>query len=420
MKTIGIILLCLSAVGFLGLFLLTYANEAQNNVDEVTLSAKTELECTNNPFKGEVLLVTFVDKPLAFHCEVKPSEKIPEGYLPAPTEFKWSVSSGKIETKNDRCFWKDASSGVQTIKVEGSLTYLPPKKTGLFEAAKPKIEIPFQAHMKCLFPVDVGNKMSGYINQFPIGTYPDPTDPKDLNKATIPSRIKNNIEAYTPPSLYYKVTPETFFLNVFDNYRLGDFDLDPHFKDMTYPRYIAVHPKVLKKMDLLKRLMNSEGVKVTKFNIIYLYRSPNYNLTARDKDGNKSLKSAFSSHMYGRAVDFIVDENHDWVIDDLNEDGKIDIADARKLRSYVDMLDNHLLKEDRSMVGGAFTYYHHDFWERGDYVQTPYVHMDVRAHTREDGSLIRDEFPDTIGITRKQNPYKQKKPIPPLPFSNNQ
>ncbi len=162
--------------------------------------------------------------------------------------------------------------------------------------------------------------------------------------------------------------------------------------------------------------MAEEGYNVSKFKFIYAFRCPAYNRGARSRDGEDTLKSAFSMHMYGKAVDMIVDEDDDLVIDDLNRDGKISVDDAKVLFQLVHKLDKRLREQGSDLIGGRGWYYHHDYYERGDYAQTPYVHMDVRGFTRDDGTLIWWPGKDKIGITKEENPYRVKKPAPPYPW----
>jgi hypothetical protein len=376
----------------------------------------SKIRCLNNPFYGEALLITTVDQPLRFQCDIDIHPSVPENYAQTRIDFNWSVTSGTIQKTENTCVWTNPSPGLQTIQVKGKVTYESTQTGGLFSSKPEDIVFPFQSHLKCLMPIQADMDKSAKINGFEIGKYPNPLDPFDLRAASNPDRIKNNYTTYLPPTLFYEVTPETYFLKIFDQYALGEFDLDPRFSDLNYPRYIAIHPKILRKLSLLRTLMNEKGVPVSKFNLIYGFRSPHYNLGAHDEDGDKTLKSSFSIHMYGLALDIIVDEDHDMVIDDLNKDGRIDHDDAMELRKYVDELDRTLRDQGSDLVGAAFTYRHHDYWERGEYAQTPYVHFDARGFLREDGTLIRGAYADKIGITRRDNPYRIMKPIPAYPF----
>jgi uncharacterized protein YcbK (DUF882 family) len=384
-----------------------------NTPPDIRQTVQATIRCESETFQGEAVLVTHLDKPLEFRCNVDTSSiYIENGYIPAPAEYQWSAASGQIHAKGDQCSWSDPHPGLQTIHASGTLVFLPPS------TSKPKIICQFSASLACMVPLKADRIIGGKINGFEIGVYPDPYNPADRKKAGAPERILAHADIYSPPKLFYIVTPETYFVRIFNDYTLGEFDLDPRFIPLDYPRYIAINPKLLQKMDLLHRQLIADGVYVSKFKIIYGFRSPAYNIGSWKKDGDETLKEPFSAHMYGLALDFIVDEDNDYVIDDLNRDGKIDFRDAQVLLRAVDKVDNQLLAQRSDLVGGAGYYYHHDFWERGRFVQSPYVHMDIRGHTREDGSLIRWTGKDTIGVLSMKSPYRHQSSLPPHPLLN--
>lgn len=416
LKKSFLLTLALHIIGFTAAYLLFKYGPFKTDIDPAAFKAAVDLRCTNIEFEGDVGFVTEPVHPLEFTCNVTITPAIPKGYTPEPANYDWSVSSGEVTPKDQVHQWRNPAAGLATLAVSGTLKFTPPARRFFFLPALPKIDVPFKEEYRCLVPVKIGMAPNTIINNFVVGNYPDPNNPDDLNKTSNPATIKEHIDIFMPPKLFYEVTQETFRIRIFEDYTLGEFDLDPRFYKATYPRYVTIHPTILRKIARLEKTIRDEGQPFTKFNLIYGFRSPEYNLGSRENDGEKSLKSPFSQHMYGRAVDIIVDEDHDLVIDDLNKDGTIDIGDARTLLEYVDKLDNQLLAEGSNLIGGAFTYPHHDFWERGKYVQTPYLHTDTRGYTRSDGTLIREEYEDTIGITKKKNPYKQIQPIPPWPF----
>ena len=56
----------------------------------------------------------------------------PEGYIPAPAETEWTVSSGQVEEKGERCVWLDPSPGLGRIQVSGRIRLLPPVRNSIF------------------------------------------------------------------------------------------------------------------------------------------------------------------------------------------------------------------------------------------------------------------------------------------------
>lgn len=413
------ILLCGSvAVASLSLFFLYSSPGAAQ--EAVNYSIETRLECTNQPFQSDAVLVTTHNLPLEFRCQTNLAPAPPKNYTPAPSERRWSVSSGTVEASGDHCVWKNPAPGKQTIRVEGEILYAPPKQGLLTFSKLPEIKVPFVAEKVCIVPYYVSEIKNGRVNGFVVGEYPNPKSPEHLQyvgDSVVQQRIIENAETYAQPQLFYEVDRETYFIKIFKNYTLGDFDLDPRFLSMNYPRYIAIHPYILRKIDLFEQQLAADGRPVKKLKIFYGYRSPEYNIGRRNRDGELTLKSPFSMHMYGLAIDFIIDENDDLVLDDLNGDGRITMDDARELMKSVNALDQALRDQGSELVGGAGPYPHHDYYERGEVVQTPYVHIDARGYLREDDTLIRWEGKDAIGIRQKDAPYKPKAPLPSWPWA---
>jgi hypothetical protein len=154
------------------------------------------------------------------------------------------------------------------------------------------------------------------------------------------------------------------------------------------PQYVALDINLIQKLEDLITIMREDGHKVTRFVPIYGFRPPWFNLGTIESNPDTNLKVPFSMHQYGRAVDFIIDEDGDGVIDDLNGDGKHDIHDAAVIMYYVNLLDRKYREEKRMhLVGGAGLYPEHDFNERP--AKTPYIHVDTRGFVREDNSLYR-------------------------------
>ena len=87
---------------------------------------------------------------------------------------------------------------------------------------------------------------------------------------------------------------------------------------------------------------------------------------------NRALGNVlYSMHQWGGAADIFIDNNpRDGQMDDLNQDGKINVEDAKFLS---DIIDRHFHKEcDNHLIGGL------SFYKRTA-AHGPFVHMDVRG-----------------------------------------
>jgi uncharacterized protein YcbK (DUF882 family) len=94
------------------------------------------------------------------------------------------------------------------------------------------------------------------------------------------------------------------------------------------------------------------------------FRTPEYNAL----DLGPKARSKVSRHMYGDAADVYPDDHGRGVIDDLNGDGRIDLADARILADAADAVE----REHPTLVGGIGIY-------PGNGAHGPFVHIDVRG-----------------------------------------
>lgn len=402
---------------WMNLFLVVLMAAGTAHGEEYRVEA--DLNCTNQPIQSDVVLVTNLDEGIVFECTVRMTPSPPEGYLPAPATYEWRIDSGELNVEGTRAIWRNMKPGMQRLQVSGTLHYLAPKPASFFSSQKPDIVQPFQAEVICLVPHVIDDLSTGFVHDFEVGYFPDPNNPADLenlSSASLANRVKQHADAYQQPRYFYEVTPDTYGLRIYEDYTLGEFDLDPRFSDLEYPRYIALHPDIIHKTVEFENVVREAGIPVTKLKIFYGFRSPKYNLGSMEDDGNTALKTPFSMHMYGKAIDFIIDEDNDLVMDDLNGDGKTTVADANVLLKLADQLDTRLMTTKPHLVGGAGPYYHHDYWERGEFAQSPYLHIDTRGFTAPGGRLIRWSAVDKIGVRNQDNPYRLKQAIPPYPF----
>ncbi|MCL5270165.1 MAG: hypothetical protein M1457_06375 [bacterium] len=259
------------------------------------------------------------------------------------------------------------------------------------------------AMFRLLAPVDSKAMAGGVLDGFNLGHYIDPADPADTARYNIKSDWYCKYpDKYRVPAFFYRVTPETCDLKIAAHQTLGMHMIDFEWHSLGKTQYIALDLHLVRKLEELLALMQGDGLRATRLVPIYGFRPPSFNLGTLAEPGN--LKEPFSMHQYGRAIDLIVDEDGDHVIDDLNGDGVGDIHDAAVIMHYVNILDRRYRAEGRmDMLGGAGLYTHNDFTQREHYLrakglksQTAYIHVDTRGFLQDDGTLVRwpDCWPD--------------------------
>ena len=240
-----------------------------------------------------------------------------------------------------------------------------------------------------LSPTRPEQLQNGVIDGFVIGKYPDPFDAGvfkrfETEESQWPALYPWH---YTAPNGFYKVTRDNVDRHISKNFTLRFFATDFPWRSEGFPQYVALDQRLVRKLEDLLDLVVRHGLARGGFTPIYGFRRPAYNLGSIERNGDYNLKAPFSMHQYGRAVDLIIDEDGDLVMDDLNGDGFHDIADAAELIKCVNVLDYRYREAGSDLVGGAGLYARHDFVERP--VQSPYVHIDVRGFLGQGGVLIR-------------------------------
>jgi len=220
----------------------------------------------------------------------------------------------------------------------------------------------------------------GFVSGYEVGVYPQP-------KKSDKPFVRQNPQYYQVPDFFYRVDRESAGMKISEHFQLGQFDLDFEFLPGEFPQYIALDDRLIRKLELLIDRMNADGYEIETFNILAGFRSPKFNLGYKQEDEDFSLSETYSQHMYGRAVDLIVDRDGDGRMDDLDGNGRVTIDDARVILAYVDQIDKEALEGLNDLIGGAGVYYRHDIPDRQ--VQTPYIHIDVRGFVNAAGRPMR-------------------------------
>lgn len=187
----------------------------------------------------------------------------------------------------------------------------------------------------------------GVLQGYRIGNYPE--------------RPLRDDPIYQAPDGFIEVTEAMADLPVSPHFTLGQF-LCKQQPDH-WPKYLLLRTALLIKLETLLAETNRRGIHADTFFIMSGYRTPTYNKAI----GNV----AYSRHLWGGAVDVFVDNDGDGVMDDLNGDGRHDIADAKMLhRIAQDLADNGIWKR---LLGGLGLYGPRP--HRG-----AFVHVDARGN----------------------------------------
>lgn len=166
--------------------------------------------------------------------------------------------------------------------------------------------------------------------------------------------------AYLPPQGFVEVPADQLDLAVSPHFALGQFLC----KQEGDRRFILLSPDLVAKLEAGLEVLNADGHAVPTFHIMSGFRTPAYNQAI----GNTSV---YSRHLYGDAADIFVDVDADGYMDDLNEDGRRDRADAQMLMGYFERLTQ--THAGKLKAGGLSTY--GPMPHRG-----PFIHVDTRGN----------------------------------------
>jgi hypothetical protein len=168
---------------------------------------------------------------------------------------------------------------------------------------------------------------------------------------------------YAPPSGFIEVTPQNEDTRLSEHFVLKEFL--PHDQPNVWPKYIVLDMKLLDKDELVLADLAQHGINVSGVKVLSGFRTPQYNATGGDPRG----RAALSRHMYGDANDIFIDDDGNGQMDDLNHDGRVNIADAKVICDAVDRVE----RAHPSLVGGCGYY-------PATSAHGPFTHIDTRGY----------------------------------------
>ena len=181
--------------------------------------------------------------------------------------------------------------------------------------------------------VPLSAKREGRIGRFNIGNWP-------YEQGGAPKPV------YRPPKGLIQVTPENKDMWLSEHIQLKDFITKG--QENVWPKYVAVNPRILDKVELVIQELERMGHPVENIFAVSGFRTPWYNAHG----GTTAGRGQLSRHMYGDAMDIAVDNDRNGIMDDLNGDGRINLADARVIGAAVDRVE----RKYPNLVGGMHYY----------------------------------------------------------------
>ena len=184
---------------------------------------------------------------------------------------------------------------------------------------------------------------NGWLNGYQIGSYP-------------PASAR-----YTPPAGFVEVTKDNDDTKVSPHFRLNQF-ICKQDTLADFPKYVVLEQLLLLKLETILEHVNRMGFSVDTLHVMSAYRTPYYNHAIGDVK--------YSQHQWGSAADVYIDPHDKDRMEDLNRDGRIDIADSKFL---YDRIEELFERKDLQKFEGGLGFY------PATAAHPPFVHVDVRG-----------------------------------------
>jgi hypothetical protein len=197
-----------------------------------------------------------------------------------------------------------------------------------------------------------GEKKGAYLNGYRLGYWP----------AERWLMAKN----YLNPPGFVEVWPTNVGVAVSAHFRLGDFVT--HDQRDVWPKYVVLREALIDKLELVLADLAAHGIPARHAVILSGFRAPQYN------DRTEHAAQA-SRHQYGDAADLIIDDDGNGRMDDLNHDGRVDLADTQVILRAVERVE----RKYPDLVGGLGLY-------QAMGPSGPFAHIDVRGTQARWGS----------------------------------
>lgn len=186
--------------------------------------------------------------------------------------------------------------------------------------------------------VPFSQKLEGKLNGYRIGTY-------------LAERL--GARQAERPSGFVEVASRDADMPLTKHFKLSDFIT--HDGQSSWPRYAAISPKLLDKLELVIAEVGRQRGSAARVGLSVSvhsgFRTPSWNLINRF--------AGDSRHQYGDAADVAIDANGD---------GRYTLADSRLVGLAVDAVE----RDHPELIGGFGLY-------SGPRYNTPYVHIDARG-----------------------------------------
>lgn len=197
------------------------------------------------------------------------------------------------------------------------------------------------------------------VNGTDLGTYSDP-------RRSGTEKVSENPEAYTPPTHFIELTERTETMHLVPGREAGEFVIRDRETGERHTRYLPVNTDLLDAVEALDQVVALYFPESARMRIISGFRTPLHN--------RRIGSGAFSRHVYGDAIDIVIDMTGDGRMDDLTGDGSAGREEGLLLVAILE----RLMANGRIPVGGIGVYTFARGVSQNGHAVT--VHVDLRGH----------------------------------------
>jgi uncharacterized protein YcbK (DUF882 family) len=251
------------------------------------------------------------------------------GTLPPAAEFRW------VATGSDR-------EPVAFVPGPDLTTTAPDPGIWHLEISVPGDVQAFDT-FHLLVKVPAAQSSNGRLQNYFVGRYP------------------NGKGRYSPPQGFVEVTEANHDIWISRSLRLSSFLT--HDQQTVWPKYVLVDDRLIDKLELMVDQLRAIRPSASRLTIMSGFRSPQYNAK-----GLNAGRAVLSRHQYGDAADVWIDDDRDGRMDDLDGNGKHNVADASYLARIVEKVESRYPE----LVGGISAY-------PATSAHGPFVHVDARG-----------------------------------------
>jgi hypothetical protein len=224
----------------------------------------------------------------------------------------------------------------ERLEIEAVFTDQPTKleataeegKLELLAADRWRWTAPDTAGEHCIRVRDVTSGKTTCLNAFVMVPYHGEAEINGYAIGHYQEKPLHGLPAYLRPAGLIEVTEKNLGTWVSPHFQLAQFLCK---QGGDYPRYLVLRTRLLLKLEMVLERLRERDVEANELFVMSGYRTPHYNAAI----GNTTR---YSRHAYGDAADVFVDRDGNGRMDDINDDGKTDLADALLIYGMLDEL----------------------------------------------------------------------------------